>query len=80
MNDMKPMDVYSSRMDIPFDVAAFCRGRKLSPQAVELSRALAVVATADLQLSVAQESHDAAMQRYYAAIDSVRALMQTDKR
>lgn len=80
MNSTKPMDVYSTRMDIPFDVAAFCRGRKLSPQAVELSRALGVVATAELQLSVAQESHYAAMQRYHAAIDSVRALMETDKR
>lgn len=80
MSDMKPMDVYSSRMDIPFDVAAFCRGRKLSPQAVELARALSAVSAADLQLSVAQESHDNAMKRFHDAVESVRVFMLADKR
>lgn len=80
MSLLKPMDIYSSRMDIPFDVAAFCRGRKLSPEAVELSRALSAVHAAEAQVSVAQEAHDAAMQRYNAAVVAVQVKMQKDGR
>lgn len=80
MNDMKPMDVYSSRMDIPFDVAAFCRGRKLSPQAVELARALGAVHAAEAQVSVAQQAHDNAMDRYAKAVNAVKQMMQADQR
>lgn len=80
MSMLKPMDIYSSRMDIPFDVAAFCRGRKLSPEAVELSRALNAVHAAEIQVAEAQKLHDAAMARYNAAVVAVQDKMQKDGR
>ena len=80
VSSMKPMDIYSSRMDIPFDVAAFCRGRKLSPEAVELSRALQSVEVAQTQLTAAQIMHDNAMERFRAAVSAVQAKMQKDGR
>lgn len=33
------MDVYSTNR-VPFDIAAYCRGHKYSPQAVKLARAV----------------------------------------
>lgn len=37
---LKPMDCYSSRMDISFEVAAYCRGRKYCPEAVNLRQTI----------------------------------------
>lgn len=54
MEKLKPMDVYSSDMAIPFEVAAYCRGRKLCPQAVNLRKALAERLVAKYQLAQAE--------------------------
>lgn len=80
VSSLKPMDIYSSRMDIPFDVAAFCRGRKLSPEAVELSRALQSLDAADTQLTAAQILHDNAVERFRAAVRSVQEKITKDGR
>lgn len=37
--NLTPMDVYAE-MTVPFDVAAWCRGRRLCVETVELRRAL----------------------------------------
>lgn len=78
MNLSKPMDIYSSRMDIPFDMAAYCRGHKFSIEAVELSRALKVVSTAEIQLAEAQKFVDAAMLRLAQAKSAVESKMSRD--
>lgn len=37
---LKPMDIYSTDMTIPFDIAAYCRGHKFCQEAVDLSKAI----------------------------------------
>lgn len=52
---LAPMDIYSSRMDIPFDVATFCRGHKFSVDAVNLARAIRDAAAAKEEVLAAEK-------------------------
>lgn len=63
-----PMDIFSSDLAIPFELAAFCRGHKLCIQTVNLARAIkakeaawANVKAADSAMAEAQEALDSAM-------------------
>lgn len=76
--NLKPMDVYSSRMDIPFDVAAYCRGHKLSVEAVNYARAIAKAHAAELRIACAQKEADHAESEMRNALQAVRAKMKRD--
>lgn len=77
MNEpLKPMDVYSSRRDIPFDVAAYCRGHKLSVEAVNYARAISKVHNAEQSLAAAEANVASAIDSMQAALEAVRAKME----
>lgn len=76
---LKPMDIYSSDMTIPFDIAAYCRGHKFCQEAVDLSKAIRrrtemreAVAKAEREL---QNSENIVT----VAIGNVRRRMEGDK-
>jgi hypothetical protein len=73
---IKPMDVYSTGV-IPFSVAAWARGHKFSPRAVELARRLKVYSELQTQIDKLEHAHKMA----YADIkSSVRAIEEEDAR
>ena len=74
---LKPMDVYATHL-VSFDLAAYCRGHKFSPAAVELTKALHnykmkknMALAADLALEQAQNNLS-------AALEAVRVKMEND--
>jgi phosphohistidine phosphatase SixA len=73
---MKPMDIYSSEMTIPFDVAAYCRGHKLSVEAVNLSRAIKARQQAREVVRQAEEALQVAESVYEQALMVVKQKMQ----
>lgn len=73
---LSAMDVYSSRMDIPFDVAAYCRGHKFSPEAVHLAQAINRAAHAKTLLGHAEELLDLREREVKEALDGMRAKME----
>lgn len=75
---MKPMDVYSSAMDIPFDVAAYCRGHKFSMEAVELGRAIRGRHQAKIDIEIACQEEKVATDRYEQALKSLREKMERE--
>lgn len=74
---LKPMDVYATRL-VSFDIAAYCRGHKFSPQAVTLARALKTYSEAKEHLALAEEKLESAMNAINAASAAVREKMEAD--
>jgi hypothetical protein len=76
---LKPMDVYSSSMDIPFEVAAYCRGHKFSVEAVRLSRAIKARSLARIEQAAAEVAYDLANAEVHDAIKAVESNLTTKK-
>ncbi len=70
------MDVYSTYMDIPFDIAAYCRGHKYSPEATNLARAIRSRQLADEAIKMAEKQHDDALKLISKSIERVREKME----
>lgn len=77
MQKLKPMDAYG-QLDVPFDVAAYCRGRKLSIEAVELHRALKVREDAREVLAQAEKRLENAEKLVVTRVNEVRHRMLKD--
>lgn len=75
---LKPMDIYSSDMSIPFNVAAYCRGHKYSVEAVNLARAIQRRRDAAAALVVAERVFGAADSGYGSALEAILAKMERD--
>lgn len=73
---IKAMDVYSSRMDIPFSVAAYCRGHKFSVEAVNYARAIQEFQKAEEDVRRAQEFADSAEAKMLEARKAVEEKME----
>jgi hypothetical protein len=78
MTNLKPMDVYSSRMDIPFNVAAYCRGHKLSVEAVNYAKAIQAAHAAKLAEEDAQRRLGQAEMAMLQALQAVLDKMERD--
>lgn len=76
MSTLKPMDTYSSFMDIPFDVAAYCRSHKFSVEAVDLARAIASRHKAQLRIDAADRDMTVALEEYDHAVEECRRNMR----
>lgn len=74
--NMKAIDVYSSRMDIPFDVAAYCRGHKFSVEAVNLAKAIERAAHAKKLAGHAEELLALREREVQEAITEMRTKME----
>ncbi len=74
---LKPMDVYATHL-VSFDIAAYCRGHKFSPQAVTLARALKTYAEAKDQVALAEQKLEDAQNAISAASLAVREKMEAD--
>ena len=77
MEGLKPMDIYSSEMSIPFDVAAYCRGHKFSTEAVNLSRAIKAKRAAWEAVRKAESELEDAESNYSMAVTVVQQKMKT---
>lgn len=73
-----PMDIFSSDLAIPFEVAAYCRGHKLCVQTVGLSRALKAREVLYKQRDEAETILRAAEQQVEEAIGAVYAKMERE--
>lgn len=73
-----PMDIYSSRMDISFDEAAYCRGHKHSPEAVNLARAIRAAESARLAVLNAEGDLGRAEEIVKAAQAALKQKMDRD--
>lgn len=78
MTNLKPMDIYSSRMDIPFDVAAYSRQHKLCVEAVKLYRVLQARQEAEQKVKAAEATLEAAESEVSMAIQAVRTKMERE--
>ena len=72
---MDKMDVYSV-MWVPFQVGAFCRGRRHHPCAVALAKALRKKDDAETAIAQAQKEADAAEAEVVKAVKAVEDLMR----
>lgn len=70
------MDIYSD-MEIPFDIAAYLRGRKFSAEAVGLTRAIRLRDKWADTVSTAQRGLDDAERNLASAIVDARTAMDT---
>lgn len=77
MEKLKPMDVYSE-LSVPFELAAYCRGRKLSVEAVNLSRALVRLTSAREAARKAEVLLENAEKDVAVKLDQVRLKMERD--
>lgn len=75
---LQALDVYSSRMEIPFDVAAYCRGHKLSVEAVNYARAIRRLNEADAFVLEAEKLAEAEKINTKAALTAIRKKMERD--
>mgnify|MGYP000143149130 CR=1 FL=1 len=75
---MRKMDIYSSSLDIPFNVAAYCRGHRLSIEAVNLSRAIQQRESAKALVAQAERLLEEKESALRAALQDVNAKMQRD--
>lgn len=81
MNEpLSAMDVYSSRMSLPFDLAAYCRLHKHSVEAVNYARAIRAATIAADGLLASQRLSDEAEKRLEDAMQAVRDKMERDTR
>lgn len=71
------MDVYSSNR-VPFDIAAYCRGHKYSPQAVKLARAVKARDAAFTEFMNLEAKIDDCDKAIHDAIAEVRAKMEKE--
>lgn len=69
------LDVYS-HMLVPFSVAAWCRGRKMHPASVNLSRGIRAMEEAKLALERAEASLEAAEREVVSLSGRVEQVMQ----
>lgn len=77
-NLTNPMDVFSTYMDIPFDVAAYCRGHKFAVEAVALSRAIRARKEAERAVELAEIASDRVRREYDEALVAMRQKMEKD--
>lgn len=75
---LKPMDMYAD-MSVPFDVAAYCRGHKFSPEAVRLTKALKARKEAEAHLALAEGLLDRARDDVRDACAQARVRMENDQ-
>lgn len=78
MTTLKPMDVYSSSPDIPFNVAAYCRGHKFAIEAIQLRHAIERRAQARLAVQVAEKMLDTRGDELRAAMVAIQQKMDRD--
>jgi len=78
MSDLAPMDIFSRYMDVPFSLAAYCRGHRYSVEAVQLAKAIQARAVADTAADAAQIMQDSARERLILAISAVQSKMERD--
>lgn len=80
MNDqkLKPLDIFSSDMSIPFAVATYCRGHKFCLKTVGLFKALYERAEAQKRLEDAERGLLDADTRVTNAINAVKEKMGSD--
>lgn len=76
---LKPFDVYSSLMQVPFDIAAYCRMHRFSLEAVALTKAIQSVHIAEAKLAEAQKTIDDSRWKLESAIMDVRYKMAKDQ-
>lgn len=76
MDKTKAIDVFSWRMDIPFDVAAYCRGHKFSVEAVALNQAIRLVEQKENDVTQAERAAEAALANLKACIENVKQKME----
>lgn len=72
---MNRMDVYSIMM-VPFQVGAYCRGRRHHPAAVALARAIKKKDEAETEIAAAQKKADEAEAEVVRAVKTVEELMK----
>lgn len=77
-NSLSAMDIYSSDMTIPLDIATYCRGCKLAPESVRLRWSIGRFHAAKLQLQVAEQALEVAQQEMSQAIQTVRSRMERE--
>lgn len=75
---LTPMDIYSD-MSVPFDIAAYCRGHKYCPEAVNLTRAIKARKEAEDAARIADEKMDTSRELQRDAVDAVRKRMDGDQ-
>lgn len=75
-NTLRPMDVYSEMREVPFDVAAYCRGHRYSVEAVELAKAIRAAQRAEAVVREAEKSLDQASSNLQDALSRVRLKME----
>lgn len=71
------MDVYSDHM-VPFDLAAWCRGRKFHPKAASLSKALRDKEAARQAVYAAEAALDLAEQSVKSAVTELAAHVEKE--
>lgn len=74
---LKPMDIYAD-MEVPFDIAAYCRGHKFCVQAAALTKALHERDNAKAEIDMAEKRLDAARVVLKDRIAAVRVRMEGD--
>lgn len=73
------MDVYST-YEVPFDAAAYCRGRKFCPESVALARAIRARDEAREKVLQAEAALDAASAVLTGAVAEVSKKIEGDGR
>lgn len=76
MNTQK-LDVYSDHM-VPFDLAAWCRGRRFHPESVALARALQDKDAARKAVRDAEQALEAAEDAVRATVASLQAHVEKE--
>ncbi len=71
------MDVYSDHM-VPFDLAAWCRGRRFHPKAAELSKQLRAKEEARQAIYAAEAALDLAENAVKAAVQALAAHVEKE--
>lgn len=77
MGHSPKMDVYSDHM-VPFDLAAWCRGRKFNPKAVALAKALNEKETARAGVLAAERRLDASEAAVKAAVAELQGHIEQE--
>ena len=75
--NLTPMDVYTA-YEIDFNMAAYCRGHKYSPEAVELARALRAKKAAEMSVRMAEQEVERCKARLNDAVSKMKMKMERD--
>jgi hypothetical protein len=76
-NGTGKMDAYSDHM-VPFDLAAWCRGRKFHPKAATLAKTLRAKEEARAAIYAAERALDLAEQEVKAAVADLAAHVEKE--